>query len=175
MTTNKGIRTASPKKKTTRRISTRDDAFAVPVTAVEYWIRLRLKDRERFDTVGCNEGEIIGVDVQTPLGIVELHHGGGIGPIHLAITMLDDMKVAEPIFDEKDFTCRKLDGDPICFGKWWPYSLYYDRADEFIEGKNPGMVRKGVNVWKLRCYAPDGTPASVPIPRGLVDDIFSCR
>jgi hypothetical protein len=170
MTTKTDKRTSKQKGKSTPSRCACESEYMISLFAAQHWRKLQIADDDRYDTVPCNAGEVIGVNVRTPLGLVELHHGGGIGTAWLAITMLGDTKVAVPIFDESDFVCRELDGDPICFGTWWPYSVH--REDEPVEGTDLGMVRKGRNTWKLRCLAPDGTAALVPIPCGLIDDVY---
>lgn len=129
------------------------------------------KNRRRLSTIRSYECSIVEVVDNTPLGCVELHYGDGkgIGPDLILVTMLGDKKVAVPVLEGADHMCRLLGPEPICYGKWFPFSVLGGGAGQFVEGNKPGMIRKSPRAWKLRCFAPDGSLTWVPIPQCFED------
>lgn len=139
---------------------------------VELFLK-RLESPKRLRVIERYNGRLVSVTQSTPLGLVELHHDWGhcIGPRFVLITMLGEEKVAVPYAysEDADYICRPLSLEPVCYGKWFPFSLLEgDRMDDLSSSK-VGMIARGGRTWKFRCYAPDGSLAWVPVPEGFAD------
>ncbi len=156
----------------TKKTSAVGTAWDLAVEEFEF----QMMSKRRLKTIRQYDCEIVAVTEDTPLGCVQLHQYEGegdskaFGPSWLLVSILGGKKVALPFGEGADYTCRRLEPDPHCYGKWYPFSVLGGYGDEqYPEGNKPGSVQKNDRLWKLRCYAPDGTLTWVPIPTDFDD------
>lgn len=133
-----------------------------------------IASRTRREAISQYECAVVEVTDSTPLGCIELHHGHGIGPNWVLVSLLSGRKVAVPVLAGGDYVCRPLTADPMCYGKWYPFSVFADSPDIFVKGHRIGDISSGPVVWKLRCHTRDRTLTWVPIPRHFEDADMRC-